>query len=70
MTSIFVSYAKEDGTCAETILQGLEAQGYHIWRELASLTMESVLYPRTIENEILGSTAVLLLWSSSAASSE
>lgn len=70
MISIFVSYAKEDGACAEAILQGLEAQGYRVWREPASLTMESVLYPRTIENEILGSAAVVLLWSSSAASSE
>lgn len=70
MTSVFVSYAKEDGACAEAILQGLEAQGYHVWREPASLTMESVLYPRTIENEILGSATVVLLWSSSAASSD
>ncbi len=70
ITSVFVSYAKEDNACAEAILQGLEAQGYSIWREPASLTMESVLYPRTIENEILASAAVVLLWSSSAASSD
>src|SRR5947209_9485663 len=70
MTSVFVSYAKEDGACAEAILKGLEAKGYRVWREPASLTVESILYPRTIENEILGSAAVVLLWSGSAASSE
>ncbi len=32
--------------------------------------MESILYPRTIENVILGSAALVLLWSSSAAQSE
>lgn len=32
--------------------------------------MESILYPRTIENVILGSAAVILVWSSSAAQSE
>jgi len=32
--------------------------------------MESILYPRTIENVILGSAAVILVWSSSAAPSE
>ncbi len=32
--------------------------------------MESILYPRTIENVILGSAAMILVWSSSAAASE
>src|SRR6266446_4721026 len=70
MTTIFVSHTKEDAGCAEHIRQGLEAKGYISWREPTSLTMESVLYPRTIENVILGSAAVVLVWSSSAARSE
>src|SRR2546430_11520488 len=70
MTTIFVSHANEDADCAEHLRQGLEAKGYTTWREPTSLTMESILYPRTIENVILGSAAVVLVWSSSAASSE
>jgi TIR domain len=70
MTTIFVSHTKEDDGCAERIHQDLEAKGYTTWREPTSLTMESILYPRTIENVILGSAAVVLVWSNSAASSE
>lgn len=70
MTMIFVSHTKEDADCAEQIRQGLEAKGYTTWREPTSLTMESILYPRTIENVILGSAVLVLLWSRSAAQSE
>src|SRR6266699_3463952 len=70
MTTIFVSHTKEDADCAEHIRQGLEAKGYITWREAKTLTMESILYPRTIENVILGSTDVILVWSSNAAQSE
>lgn len=70
MTQIFVSHTQDDADCAEHIRQGLEARGYSTWRESTSLSMESILYPRTIENVILGSAAVILVWSSSAASSE
>jgi TIR domain len=70
MTTIFVSFAKEDAACAEEILQGLEAKGYSAWREPKSLELSSILYPRTIENVILSSAAVVLVWSSSAFRSE
>lgn len=70
MITIFVSHTKEDADCTEHIHQSIEAKGYTIWREPTSLTMESILYPRTIENLILGSAAVVLVWSSSAAQSE
>jgi TIR domain len=70
MTQIFVSHSKEDADCAENIRKGLEAKGYTTWREPTSLTMESILYPRTIETVILGSAALVLVWSSSAAQSE
>ena len=70
MTTIFVSHTTEDNDCAEHIRQGLEAKGYTTWREPTSLSMESLLYPRTIENIILGSAAVVLIWSSRAARSE
>jgi hypothetical protein len=70
MTQIFVSHTSNDAECAEQLRQGLEGGGYSIWREPTSLSMESILYPRMIENVILVSAAVILLWSSSAATSE
>ncbi len=70
MTQIFVSNSSNDAECAEHIRKGLEARGYSAWREPTSLSMVSILYPRTIENVILGSAAVILVWSSSAAQSE
>ncbi len=70
MTQIFISHTKEDAVCAESIRQELEAKGYSVWREPNSLSMESILYPRTIENVILGSAAVFLVWSSRVAQSE
>jgi hypothetical protein len=69
MTTIFVSYAKEDAGCAEQINQELEAKGYRVWREPPTLSLQSLLYPRTVEHAILGSAAVILVWSSSAAQS-
>ena len=70
MTQIFVSHSPNDAECAEQIRQGLEAKGYSVWREPASLSMESILYPRTIENDLLRSAAIVLVWSSNAAQSE
>jgi hypothetical protein len=69
MVSIFVSHAKEDEACAERIRRDLEARGYHAWREPPSLSLNEFLYPRTVENVILGSAAVVLVWSSHAARS-
>ncbi len=70
MSTVFVSHTQEDAACAESIRQELEAKGYSVWREPASLSMESILYPRTIENDLLRSAAIVLVWSSSAAQSE
>ena len=70
MISIFVSHAQQDAKYAENIRTGLEQCGYHVWREPPSLTLESILNPRTIENVILGSTAVVVVWSSATAQAE
>lgn len=70
MTQIFVSHASVDAECAEEVRKGLEAKGYSVWREPTSLSLESILYPRTIENDILCSAAMILVWSSSAPQSE
>jgi len=70
MTTVFVSHTQEDTACAESIRQELEVKGYSVWREPASLSIESILYPRTIENDLLRSAAIVLVWSSSAVQSE
>jgi TIR domain len=70
MTLIFVSHTRENAECAKQLRKDLEAHGYTTWREPTSLTIESITYPRTIENIILGSAAVVLVWSSSATQSE
>ena len=69
MTSLFILYASEDAGCAETLRAGLEVQGYRIWREPRSVQMSNILRPHASEHAILESAVVLLVWSSSAASS-
>src|SRR5437868_8933918 len=67
MTTIFVSHAEENTDCAETIRRGLEAKGYTSWREPGYPGPTEASYPHMIENAILGSVAVVLVWSSAAA---
>ena len=67
MTTIFVSHAEENTDCAETIRRGLEAKGYTSWREPGYPGPTEASYPHMIENAILGSAAVVLVWSSAAA---
>jgi hypothetical protein len=69
MISIFVCHAKEDEEGAERIRLDLEARGYRTWREPPSLSLNELLYARTVENVILGSAAVVLVWSVHAAQS-
>lgn len=64
MTIIFISHAKADAACAEQLRQDLEAQGYTVWREPTSTTLDSILNPQSIDSTILGSAALILLWSS------
>lgn len=68
MSTIFLSYAREDLHCAEQIREGLTASGYRVWREPDYPTPREQSYPYVVENAILGSAAVVVLWSHSAAS--
>ncbi len=70
MVGIFVAFAQEDAGCAEEIMSGLEAKGYGVWREPKGLSIQSMSYPRKVENGIVGSVAVVVLWSMDAAQSE
>jgi hypothetical protein len=69
MTSLFLLHASEDAARAESLRTSLTIQGYCVWCEPLSLQVSDVVDPRTIENAILGSAVVLLLWSKSAARS-
>lgn len=70
MVGIFVAFALEDAVCAEEVRHGLEAKGYGVWREQEGVSIESILYPRTVENGIVGSAVLIVLWSMHAARSE
>ena len=65
--SIFISYAPEDAECAETIRNGLEGRGYSVWRAPDYPTPSDASYAYVVENGIMGSAVVLLLWSEAAA---
>jgi hypothetical protein len=69
MTSLFLLHASEDAARAESLRTSLTIQGYLVWCEPLSLPVSDMLDPRAIENAILGSALVLLLWSKSAARS-
>ncbi len=68
MTTIFLSSESSDRACADQMRQGLEAAGYTVWREPDYPTPRDTSYSYVIENAILGSAAVVVLWSHSAAS--
>jgi hypothetical protein len=70
MVQVFVSHTKEDAGCANAIRQGLEGKGYTTWREPPTLSFASMTSRRALENAILGSAALVLVWSQGAAQSE
>ena len=67
MTTIYVSHAPADAPCAETIRQGLETKGYAVFREPGYPGPGEASYAHMIENAILRSAALVLVWSSLAA---
>lgn len=68
MTTIFLSYASNDHACADEIRQGLDQAGYIVWHEPDYPTPRDTSYPYVIENAIIGSAAVVVLWSQTTAS--
>ena len=67
MKTIFISHAPEDQDCAGAIRQELENAGYGVWSAPDYPTPSDASYPYVVENGIMGSAAMLLLWSSSGA---
>lgn len=69
MVSLFIISTKEATSCAEQIRTDLEAKGYQILRELSPLSVSSMLQSHTIEQSIMRSAAIILLWETHAAQS-
>jgi TIR domain len=67
MITVFISHAPEDADCAGEMRQGLEGKGYRVWRAPDYPTPADASYSYVVENGIMGSASMLLLWSSSAA---
>lgn len=63
MTTLFLSHAQEDAPCVQNMRQGLEAKGYRVWREQGYADPADSSYTRMIKNGIVGSAAVVLVWS-------
>src|SRR5947209_14614677 len=66
MPTIFVTSTKENTPCAESIRQELETKGYTCWREPSYPASGDHSYPSVVENALLGSAALVLVWSASA----
>ncbi len=69
MTMLLLLHAQADVTCAEQIRTELEAQGYRMWREPHTLSLNDPANPRTRAGAILSCAAVVLVWSVDAAQS-
>lgn len=67
MVTIFISHAPEDAECAGVIRQGLEEKGYGVWQAPDYPTPTDASYAYAVENGIMGSAAMLLVWSEAAA---
>jgi TIR domain len=70
MNRLYVAYADQDSSVANAVRRGLEAEGYAVWKgpDAASVGLPS--YQRAASNVIIGSRAVILIWSGNAASSQ
>lgn len=67
MITVFISHAPEDAQCADAFRQGLENAGYGVWHAPDYPTPAEASYPYVVEQGIMRSAVVLLLWSESAA---
>ena len=72
MTHIFLLHAtaSEDLACASRIRQDLILRGYAVHDEVQTLDVSMKLYQNSAQSALVGSAAVILLWSSEAARNE
>jgi adenylate cyclase len=66
--AVFVSYARPDEPHAERVAAGLRAKGYEVWRDDELPAHRA--FSEVIEERLRGATAVVVLWSDSAAKSQ
>lgn len=67
MTTLFLAHTPHATASAQTLRQVLQAQGYTCWCPPGYATPAMHAYARIIEDGILGSAALVLLWDASAA---
>jgi len=70
MTLLFISHTPEDAAYANAIRRKLGLKGYTCWRDPTYPDPAAASYPSMIENAILGSAALILIWSASVAQNE
>jgi hypothetical protein len=70
MPQIYILYAPDNKECALQIQTDLTTAGYGVWQNQEGLTPAVPGYHRQVSYAILGSAAVILLWSSQAAVSD
>lgn len=66
---IFVLSAPEDAACAQQILRSCEDSGYQAWTQLSSFQMPGPLSPISQDHMIIGSAAIIGIWSQATAGS-
>src|SRR5215472_17198614 len=68
MSDIFISYARSTAAMAQAIGEALRTQGYGVWRDDEIPAHRP--YADVIQERLAAAKAVLVIWSSEAASSE
>lgn len=68
MADVFVSYKKEDSKIAESVVAGLEAEGFSVWWD-DSLTPK-MAWDTDLEREIAAAATVVVLWTPRSVGSE
>lgn len=68
MADVFISYARATESLARRVAEALIAEGYDVWWDSKLLPHTS--FGPSIEAEIRGAKAVLVIWSQAAAASE
>ena len=67
MADVFVSYARPDELIAERVAEGLRGDGYQVWRDDELPAHRA--YAEVIQERLSSASAVVVLWSSEAATS-
>jgi nucleoside phosphorylase len=66
MTQILLVFAERDAALALDLQQSLADEGYRIWQPPPGRSPQQRSYPRILEQGMLGSAAIVLVWSEQA----